>query len=62
VTLDSSSAIEAIEGHLERLQKDGLPFPISEDEHRDIRREPITVTLATAYPPTRCRTPPLGCV
>jgi predicted RNase H-like HicB family nuclease len=40
-------ASEAIEGYLESLQKDGLPFPISEDEHRDTRREPITVKLAT---------------
>jgi antitoxin HicB len=40
-------AVEAIEGYLESLQKDGLPLPISEDERRNSRREPITVKLAT---------------
>lgn len=40
-------AIEAIEGYLESLQKDGLPFPISEDEYHNSRREPITVKFAT---------------
>ena len=40
-------AAEAIEWYLQRLQQDGLPFPISEDAHRDRRREPISVRFST---------------
>ena len=40
-------ATEAIEGYLESLQKDGLPLPVSEDDLRNTRREPIAVKFST---------------
>ena len=39
---------DAIQGYLESLQKDGLPFPVSEEPSPASRREAVTVKLSTA--------------
>jgi predicted RNase H-like HicB family nuclease len=42
-----TAASEAIGEYLQRLQEHGLPFPVSEEAHRERRREPITVSILT---------------
>jgi predicted RNase H-like HicB family nuclease len=40
------AASEAIGEYLQSLQEHGLPFPGSEEAHRERRREPITVRFS----------------
>ncbi len=41
-------AAEAIQGDLESLRKDGLPFPAGEEHPKQARREAVTVRLPAA--------------
>ena len=43
-----AQAREAIQGYLESLQKDGVPFPASEEPDDDVIRDRVSVKLVRA--------------